>query len=227
MGGTAAGGRGHQGQHPAPPRRAPPDPRSGVAGAGRDRALGTRRAGGLRGRRRHRAGPRRRRGRQGQVDGDPGNRPQRGARRARCHRLGNRPRRAHRAARRRPAQPPPGAGDPPQPRGDPGDLPPRDGRGGPSGARGPDRRPGRAGRRGPAAPAREVPAREGGRLRRELRRRRERHPGRRRIRGQRPDVPDPARRAGFLDGAWKRWFRRGPTSTCSCNCCRGRARGSG
>ncbi len=36
--------------------------------------------------------------------------------------LGDRPGRADRAARRRPAQPHPGAGDPPQPGGDPGDL---------------------------------------------------------------------------------------------------------
>ena len=42
-------------------------------------------------------------------------------------RLGDRPGRAHRAARRRPAQPHPGAGDPPQPCRDPGDLPAPDG----------------------------------------------------------------------------------------------------
>ena len=42
--------------------------------------------------------------------------------------LGDRPRRADRPARRRPAQPHPGAGDPPQPRRDPRDLPARDGR---------------------------------------------------------------------------------------------------
>ena len=47
---------------------------------------------------------------------------------ARGHRrLGDRPGRAHRAARRRPAQPHPGAGDPPQPGRDPGDLPTPDG----------------------------------------------------------------------------------------------------
>ena len=43
-------------------------------------------------------------------------------------RLRDRPRRADRPARRRPAQPHPGAGDPPQPRRDPRDLPARDGR---------------------------------------------------------------------------------------------------
>ena len=58
-----------------------------------------------------------------------------------------------------------------------------------------DRQPGRAGRRGPAAPAREVPARQGGGVGRELRDRRDRHARRGRVRGQRPDVPDPARGA--------------------------------
>ena len=47
-----------------------------------------------------------------------------------------------------------------------------------------------------AAPAREVPARQGRRQRRQLRRRRHRHARRGRVRGQRPDVPDPARGAG-------------------------------
>ena len=62
-------------------------------------------------------------------------------------RLGDRPGRADRAARRRPAQPHPGAGDPPQPRRDPRDLPAPDGRGRASGTRRPDRRAGRARRR--------------------------------------------------------------------------------
>ena len=57
--------------------------------------------------------------------------------------------------------------------------------------------PGRARERRAAAPAREVPARQGRRLRRQLRGRRDRHAGRRRVRGQRPDVPDPARGAGL------------------------------
>ena len=57
--------------------------------------------------------------------------------------------------------------------------------------------PRRAGRGGAAAPAREVPAGQGRRLRRQLRGRRDRHAGRRRVRGQRPDVPDPARGAGL------------------------------
>ena len=141
--------------------------------------------------------PRRRRGGQGQVDGHPGDRPQRGAGRRGHRRLGDRPRRAHRAARRRPAQPHPGARDPPQPRRDPRHLPRRDGRRRAPGARGPHRRPGRARRRRPRAPAREVPARQGRRLRRQLRGRRDRHPRGRRVRGQRPDVPDPARGAGL------------------------------
>ena len=109
--------------------------------------------------------------------------------------LGDRPRRADRAARRRPAQPHPGARDPPQPRRDPRDLPARDGRRRPARARRPHRRAGRAGRRGPPAPAREVPARQGRHLRGQLRRRRDRDPGGRGVRGQRPDVPDPARGA--------------------------------
>ena len=64
-----------------------------------------------------------------------------------------------------------------------------------AGAGGADRQPGRAGRRGPAAPAREVPARQGRGVGRELRDRRDRHARRGRVRGQRPDVPDPARGA--------------------------------
>ena len=62
---------------------------------------------------------------------------------------------------------------------------------------GPDRRPGRAGLGGAAAPAREVPAREGGGLGRELRGRGDRDPRGRRVRGERPDVPDPAGGAGL------------------------------
>ena len=54
-----------------------------------------------------------------------------------------------------------------------------------------------AGRRRAGAPAGEVPARADGRLRRQLRRRRDRHARRGRVRGQRPDVPDAARGAGL------------------------------
>ena len=50
--------------------------------------------------------------------------------------------------------------------------------------------PARDGR--PGTPAAQVPHRHGRGLRRELRRRRDRHPGRGRVRGQRSDVPDPA-----------------------------------
>ena len=60
---------------------------------------------------------------------------------------------------------------------------------------GPDRRPRRTGRGRPAAPAGEVPARQGRHLRRQLHGRRDRHPRRRGVRGQRPDVPDPPRDA--------------------------------
>lgn len=66
---------------------------------------------------------------------------------------------------------------------------------GPAGPGRSDRQSRRAGRGGAAASAREVPARQGRRLRRELHGRRDRHPRRLRVRGQRPDVPDPARDA--------------------------------
>ena len=66
-----------------------------------------------------------------------------------------------------------------------------------AGHRGPDRRARGAGRCRTGAPAREVPQRPDGRLRRQLRRRRDRHARRGRVRGQRPDVPDPARGAGL------------------------------
>ena len=60
--------------------------------------------------------------------------------------------------------------------------------------------PGRAGRGGPAAPAAQVPVRQGRHQRRELRRRRDRHAVRGRVRGQRPDVPDPAGHADHRHG---------------------------
>ena len=101
---------------------------------------------------------------------------------ARGHRrLGDRPGRADRPARRRPAQPHPRAGDPPQPRRDPRDLPDPDGRGRAPRPGGPHRRAGGPRRGGPAAPAGEVPARQGRRLRRQLRGRRDRHARRRRV----------------------------------------------
>ena len=50
--------------------------------------------------------------------------------RPRDRRLGDGPRRAHRPARARPPVAHPGAGDPPEPDGDPRDLPSRDGRAG-------------------------------------------------------------------------------------------------
>jgi L-lactate dehydrogenase complex protein LldF len=54
-------------------------------------------------------------------------------------------------------------------------------------------RPARAGRGRPAAPAREVPAGPGRGVRGQLHGRGDRHPGGAGVRGERPDVPDPAR----------------------------------
>ena len=65
------------------------------------------------------------------------------------------------------------------------------------------------------------------RLRRQLRRRRDRHPGRRRVRGQRPDVPDPARGADQRGRHREGRARAGPTSTRCCGCCRARRPASG
>ena len=166
------------------------------------------------------------RGRQGQVDGHPGDRAQRGARRRRASRpyetdlaelivqLGARQALAH-----------PGAGDPPQPRRDPGDLPARDGR----------RRPGAhrraaggwpmAARRAPAA---QVPA-----------------PPRSRSPAPTSPSPRPARSlvvesegngrmcltlprdADHRDGHREARARPGATSRCSCSCCRARRPASG
>ena len=64
----------------------------------------------------------------------------------------------------------------------------------------PDRRPAGAGHGRAGPPEAEVPHRQGRRQRRQLRRRRHRHAARRRVRGQRPDVPDPARDADHRDG---------------------------
>ena len=110
----------------------------------------------------------------------------------------------------------PGAGDPPEPGRDPRDLPAR---------RCPDvdpaltDEPRRAGDGRPRAPARAVPARPGRDQRGELRRRRDRHAGRRRVRGQRPDVPDPAADADHRHGHREGACRPGATSRCSCSCC--------
>ena len=131
---------------------------------------------------------------------DPGDRAERGAGRGGDRGLGDRPRRADRPARRRPALPHPGAGDPPQPRRDPADLPRPHGGRGSAGAGRSHRRPGRARVGGAAAPAREVPARQDGGLRRELRGGRDRHPRGGRVGGQRADVPDPARGARLRRG---------------------------
>ena len=66
-----------------------------------------------------------------------------------------------------------------------------------------------------------------GRLGCELRGRRDRHAGRRRVRGQRPDVPDPARGAGLGGRHREGGARPGATSTCSYGCCRARRPASG
>ena len=137
--------------------------------------------------------------------------------------LGDRPGRADRAARPRQAVAHPGAGDPPQPGRDPGDLPREMARRRPR----PDRRPGRAGRRGAAAPAAQVPVRQGRDQRGQLRRRRDRHARRGRVRGQRPDVPDPAGDADHGDGHREAGAPLRATSRCSCSCCRGPRPASG
>ena len=112
--------QGHRARRP----RDPPAPARGAADRRRCHgALGPRRRGGVRDRRLRREVARRRRGGQGQVDGHRRDRAQRGAGRRGDRGLGDRPGRADRAARRRPAEPHPGAGDPPQPRRDPRDLP--------------------------------------------------------------------------------------------------------
>ena len=146
------------------------------------------------------------RGRQGQVDGDPGDRAQRSPCRAGHLGVGDRPGRADRAAGRRPAQPHPRAGDPPQPLRDPRHLPRPDGRCRAARTGGPDRRPGRAGVAPPGCTcARSSSSTSDGRLRRELRCGGDGHARRRRVRGQRPDVPDPAR--GARDGGRHREAR--------------------
>ena len=172
--------------------------------------------------------PRRRRGGQGQVDGDPGDRPQRGAGGRGDRRLGDRPRRAHRPARRRPALATSWC--------------PRSTATGPRSARSSARRMGDVGRPAPddltdepavlAGAARQHLREKFLRakvavVRRQLRRRRHRHARRGRVRGQRPDVPDPARGAGVAWSASRRSCRRGPTSTRCCGCCRARRPASG
>ena len=142
-------------------------------------------------------------------------------------RLGDRPRRAHRPARPRPPEPHPRARHSPQPRRDPGDLRARDGARRPPGARRPRGRPGRAGRGRPPPPAREVPARQGRRLRGQLRRRRHRHRRRGRVGGQRPDVPDAARDPDHGHGDREGPPARGATWRSSCSCCRARPPASG
>ena len=104
----------------------------------------------------------------------------------------DRPRRADRAARPRQALAHPGAGDPPQPRRDPGDLPARDAR---TSTPALTDEPRRLADGRPGAPAAQVPARQGRRSPAPTSRIAETGTLRRgRVRGQRPDVPDPAAR---------------------------------
>ena len=92
---------------------------------------------------------------------------------------------------------------------------------------GPHRRPVGAGVGRPAAPAREVPVDPDGGVGCELRRGGVGHARGGGVRGQRPDVPDPARGARDRGRASRSWCRPGPTSTCSCGCCRGPRPASG
>ena len=172
-------------------------------------------------------GRRRDRGRQGQVDGDPGDRAQRGAPARGHRRLGDRPRRDDRPARPRPAVAHPRARHPPQPDRDPRHLHRRDGTGRAARPGRPVRRAAGAGRGGPAPPAREVPARAGRRLGRQLRGRRHGHGRRRRVGGQRADVPDPARGADHGHGHREARPDLGATWRSSSSSCRARRPPSG
>ena len=75
--------------------------------------------------------------------------------------------------------------------------------------------------------ARSSCAREVGDLRRQLRGRRDRHARRRRVRGQRPDVPDAARDADHGHGHREARADVARTSRSSCSCCRARRPPSG
>ncbi|CAA9505289.1 MAG: Predicted L-lactate dehydrogenase, Iron-sulfur cluster-binding subunit YkgF, partial [uncultured Rubrobacteraceae bacterium] len=187
--GRAARGRSRpQGAHPATSRPLPAPARRVRDAGGRARPLGARRRRGESDHRRHREGEGRRGGRQGQVYSDGRDQAQR-APGGRGHpRLRDRPRRAHHPARRGELVAHPGAGHTQEPRGDPGALPQgARRRGALRRAEGPDERR-------PPLPPEEVPEREGRHQRGELRRRRDRHGLRRRVRGQREDVHDAAAR---------------------------------
>ena len=97
----------------------------------------------------------------------------------------------------------------------------------PGAPRRPHRRAAGAGRGGPDAPAAQVPVGEGRHLGRELRDRRDRDAGRRRVRGQRADVPDPARDADQRGRRREDRADVAATWRCSCSCCRARRPGSG
>ena len=215
--GRAPGGRpAAQGAHHGAPAGVSGPARAGGHGSRRHRALGAGRGRGQPDRDRPDPGQGRRRGGQGQVHGHPGDRAERSARGRRHRRAGDRSGRTDRSAGTRQAVAHPGAGDPPQPGGDPGDLPARD-----AGRRSrSDRRSGRAGRRRPAPSAPQVLVGEGRDQRGQLRRRGDRNPGRGGIRGQRPDVPDPAGDLDHDHGDREAGARAGRISRSSCSCCR-------
>ena len=87
--------------------------------------------------------------------------------------------------------------------------------------------PRRSGDGRPGASAQEVPHRQGGGVRRQLRYRRHRNPLRPRVGGQRPDVPDPAADADHRHGHRETAAAHSPTSRSSCSCCRDRRPASG
>ncbi len=169
-----------------------------------------------------RARARRRRGREGQVADDRRDRAQRRARRGGHPRARDRLRRADPAARRRLVVAHPRPGDPPQPHRDPRPLRAHDrARHRPPTTRATSPRP-------RALYLRErFLAREGRRQRRELRRRRDGHGLRRRVRGQRPHVHDAAAGARHRPRDREARCRASPTSRSSCSCCRARRPASG
>ena len=192
LGGVARRRRGDQGARDGDAAGAVGAARGGGRRGGRRGALGARRRRGERDRGCGCAGARDRRGHQGQVAGHGRDRDERGAGGAGHPCSGDRPGGADRPARAgRQAVAHPGAGDPPQPRGDPVAVRAHDRAGAVAWERGDGDRRGR-----PAAPALEVPDRARRGLGRELRDRRDRRRRRRRVRGQRAHVPDAAARAG-------------------------------
>ena len=135
-----------------------------------------------------------RRDREGEVAHDRRDRAERRARGGGDSRAGDRPGRADRAAGGGAALAPARAGDPQEQDRDPRPLPAA------ARARRSHRRSRRADGGGARVPSRRLPPHARGRLGRELRVRRHRQHRRRRVRGERPDVHDPARGARDGDG---------------------------